>query len=93
MYFHSDQGTPEDLMFFYKHLSLGGKLMKIDKELLVYRHHPDCETFSVTRYNTCTHAVQAMRTTVRRCIIDIIDLRAVSNPVYVVYRIYGIIDC
>lgn len=43
------QGTPEDLMFFHKHLSLGGKLLKIEKELLMYRHHPDCESFSVSR--------------------------------------------
>ena len=37
-------------MFFYKHLSLGAKLLKIEKELLTYRHHPDCESFSVSRY-------------------------------------------
>ena len=43
-------------MFFYKHLSLGGKLLKIEKELLVYRHHPDCETFSVTRSGYTTQS-------------------------------------
>lgn len=39
-------------MFFYKHLSLGGKLLRVEKELLTYRHHPDCESFSVSRYGT-----------------------------------------
>lgn len=29
---------PEDMLFFYKHLSLGGGLYKVPKDLLVYRY-------------------------------------------------------
>ena len=50
-------------MFFYKHLSVGGKLLKIEKELLMYRHHPDCESFSVSRY-VC---MCSMQTSVMLC--------------------------
>lgn len=46
----SFQGTPEDLMFFYKHLQLGGELCKVEKELLTYRYHQDCQSFNVKRY-------------------------------------------
>ncbi|ELT91284.1 hypothetical protein CAPTEDRAFT_97415 [Capitella teleta] len=41
------KGTPEDLIFFYKHLSAGGRIHRVDEELIVYRYHPDAETFSV----------------------------------------------
>ena len=37
-------------MFFYKHLSTGGKLMRADKPLLVYRYHQDSESFNIDRY-------------------------------------------
>ena len=43
------QGTPEDLIFFYKHLSLGGKLLRIDEPLVVYRYHQDSESFNIDR--------------------------------------------
>jgi hypothetical protein len=43
----SGKGTPEDLIFFYKHLSLGGKILHVDQELLIFRYHADAETFSV----------------------------------------------
>lgn len=43
------QGTPEDLMFFYKHLSTGGKLLRADKPLMVYRYHQHSESFSIDR--------------------------------------------
>lgn len=36
-------------MFYYKHISLGGKLLKIERPLLVYRYHQDCESFNVDR--------------------------------------------
>ena len=53
--FDIQQGTPEDLLFFYKHLSLNGKLIKIDKALLTYRYHPECTSLSVNRYSICTY--------------------------------------
>ncbi|RWS11610.1 UDP-GlcNAc:betaGal beta-1:3-N-acetylglucosaminyltransferase-like protein 1 isoform X2 [Dinothrombium tinctorium] len=42
------KGVAEDLIFFYKHLDCGGKLMKIDEDLLMYRYHPQQTTFSVS---------------------------------------------
>ena len=43
----SGKGTPEDLIFFYKHISLGGKLVRVDECLLTYRYHAAAATFSV----------------------------------------------
>lgn len=42
-------GTPEDLIFFYKHLDAGGDLIKLDQALVVYVYHEDAATFSVKR--------------------------------------------
>ena len=44
----SGKGTPEDLIFFYKHLSLGGSLHRCPEYLMCYRYHPSCTTFSVS---------------------------------------------
>ncbi|XP_045212343.2 UDP-GlcNAc:betaGal beta-1,3-N-acetylglucosaminyltransferase-like protein 1 [Mercenaria mercenaria] len=41
------KGVPEDLIFFYKHLELGGGLYRVEKDLLMYRYHPEATTFSV----------------------------------------------
>ena len=41
------KGTPEDLIFFYHHLDLGGKINRVDEILLIYRYHPLQTTFSV----------------------------------------------
>ncbi|XP_064600307.1 queuosine-tRNA galactosyltransferase-like isoform X2 [Liolophura sinensis] len=41
------KGTPEDLIFFYKHLELGGELRLVQQDLLMYRYHPEATTFSV----------------------------------------------
>jgi len=43
----SGRGTPEDLIFFYRHLDLGGTVRRVDEVLLVYRYHPQQTTFSV----------------------------------------------
>ena len=43
------KGNPEDLIFFYRHLSLGGKLLRIDEPLLTYRYHKDAVSFGVDR--------------------------------------------
>ncbi|GBN50202.1 UDP-GlcNAc:betaGal beta-1,3-N-acetylglucosaminyltransferase-like protein 1 [Araneus ventricosus] len=42
------KGTPEDLLFFYQHLRLGGKLSRVDDDLLMYRYHPSATTFSIS---------------------------------------------
>ncbi|XP_034230420.1 UDP-GlcNAc:betaGal beta-1,3-N-acetylglucosaminyltransferase-like protein 1 isoform X2 [Thrips palmi] len=41
------QGTPEDLIFFYKHLDLKGKIRRVDEVLLMYRYHENATTFSI----------------------------------------------
>ncbi|XP_042891742.1 UDP-GlcNAc:betaGal beta-1,3-N-acetylglucosaminyltransferase-like protein 1 isoform X2 [Penaeus japonicus] len=41
------KGTPEDLIFFFKHLRLGGKVLRHPDDLLVYRYHPTATTFSI----------------------------------------------
>ncbi|KAK5639979.1 hypothetical protein RI129_010790 [Pyrocoelia pectoralis] len=41
------KGTPEDLIFFYKHLDLGGYLSRTDESLLIYNYHPNATTFSI----------------------------------------------
>ncbi|KAK3922434.1 UDP-GlcNAc:betaGal beta-1,3-N-acetylglucosaminyltransferase-like protein 1, partial [Frankliniella fusca] len=41
------KGTPEDLIFFYKHLDGGGTVRRIDECLLIYRYHQNAMTFSI----------------------------------------------
>ncbi|XP_065898682.1 queuosine-tRNA galactosyltransferase-like isoform X3 [Dysidea avara] len=57
---HPNTGTPEDLLFFYHHLELGGKLLKVDRPLLVYRYHNDCESFNVNRWTIWDARVKAI---------------------------------
>ncbi|XP_070185848.1 queuosine-tRNA galactosyltransferase-like [Littorina saxatilis] len=42
------KGVPEDLIFFYRHLDLGGEVVRVDRDLLMYRYHPHATTFSIT---------------------------------------------
>nr|XP_039262371.1 UDP-GlcNAc:betaGal beta-1,3-N-acetylglucosaminyltransferase-like protein 1 [Styela clava] len=42
------KGVPEDYLFFLEHLKLGGKILRVDRVLLMYRHHPDATTASVS---------------------------------------------
>ncbi|VEN35678.1 unnamed protein product [Callosobruchus maculatus] len=46
-FFESKKGTPEDLVFFYKHLDLGGKILRVDDVLLIYTYHPNQTSFSI----------------------------------------------
>lgn len=41
------KGTPEDLIFFYKHMDLGGDIIRIDDVVLNYRYHEEATTFSI----------------------------------------------
>lgn len=43
----SGKGTPEDLIFFYKHLDLNGRVCRVDEVLLEYTYHPEAATFSI----------------------------------------------
>ncbi|KAF5278070.1 hypothetical protein FQA39_LY18396 [Lamprigera yunnana] len=40
-------GTPEDLIFFYKHLDYGGRLCRVNEVLLTYYYNPNAATFSI----------------------------------------------
>ncbi|KAG8193532.1 hypothetical protein JTE90_003743 [Oedothorax gibbosus] len=42
------KGTPEDLIFFYGHLRAGGQVLRVDRDLLLYRYHAAAATFSIT---------------------------------------------
>ncbi|RUS75577.1 hypothetical protein EGW08_016671 [Elysia chlorotica] len=44
----SGKGTPEDLLFFHRHLELDGTIIRVDQDLLMYRYHPLAETFSIS---------------------------------------------
>ncbi|KAL8579350.1 hypothetical protein ACOMHN_026715 [Nucella lapillus] len=41
------KGVPEDLIFFYRHVELGGGVVRVDQDLLMYRYHPEATTFSI----------------------------------------------
>lgn len=43
----NEKGTPEDLIFFYKHLDFGGKIFRVDECLLIYTFHTGQTTFSI----------------------------------------------
>ena len=44
----SGSGTPEDLIFFYRHLSSGGQVIRVDDVLVTYRYHLTSVTFSIS---------------------------------------------
>ncbi|KAI4470074.1 glycosyltransferase [Holotrichia oblita] len=41
------KGTPEDLIFFYKHLDLGGKIYRVNETLLIYNYHMHATTHTI----------------------------------------------
>ncbi|XP_071459310.1 queuosine-tRNA galactosyltransferase isoform X2 [Marmota flaviventris] len=53
----SPQGVPEDLLFFYQHLRKGGRVLRVDQTLLLYRYHPHAATLSVLETTIWTHRV------------------------------------
>ncbi|XP_019062244.1 UDP-GlcNAc:betaGal beta-1,3-N-acetylglucosaminyltransferase-like protein 1 isoform X3 [Fukomys damarensis] len=52
------QGVPEDLLFFYEHLRKGGRVVRVDQSLLVYRYHLHAATHSVLEETVWTHRVR-----------------------------------
>ena len=44
------KGVPEDYIFFLKFLNMNGKLFRVNKPLMIYRHHPDATTSSVSEH-------------------------------------------
>eukprot|EP00731_Ephydatia_muelleri_P028403 Em0020g47a len=61
LYSKLEKGNPEDLIFFYRHLSLGGKLLRIDEPLLTYRYHKDAVSFGVDRWTIWDLRVAAIQ--------------------------------
>ena len=49
----------EDLRFFYRHLELGGKLHRVDQELLIYRYREDSISWSTSEQLIRSIRVQA----------------------------------
>lgn len=56
----SGKGTPEDLIFFLKHLRLGGKVIRVDQCLMMYRYHPQATTHSIHRDTIWKIRLQAL---------------------------------
>mmetsp|Transcript_73178 Transcript_73178/g.136758 ORF Transcript_73178/g.136758 Transcript_73178/m.136758 type:complete len:351 (+) Transcript_73178:111-1163(+) len=54
-------GTPEDLIFFYAHLRMGGTLAKVPKPLVVYRYHENQTSHSVGAERIWALRVEAMQ--------------------------------
>ena len=57
----SGKGTPEDLIFFYQHLALGGKLHRVDECLVMYRYHASATTFSVKEETIWSLRIKALQ--------------------------------
>ncbi|XP_014670668.1 PREDICTED: UDP-GlcNAc:betaGal beta-1,3-N-acetylglucosaminyltransferase-like protein 1 isoform X2 [Priapulus caudatus] len=58
------KGTPEDLIFFLRHLELGGQLHRVDHVLLMYRYHQGGATFSVLEDTIWDVRLRALETAV-----------------------------
>ncbi|XP_064126503.1 UDP-GlcNAc:betaGal beta-1,3-N-acetylglucosaminyltransferase-like protein 1 isoform X3 [Loxodonta africana] len=41
------KGVPEDLLFFQEHLRRGGRVVRVERRLLLYRYHPGAASLSV----------------------------------------------
>ncbi|CAG9770939.1 unnamed protein product [Ceutorhynchus assimilis] len=61
-FFESKQGCPEDLVFFNKHLDLGGKVARVDEILLIYTFHMNQTTFSIEEETIWTLRVERLET-------------------------------
>ncbi|XP_066155061.1 queuosine-tRNA galactosyltransferase-like [Euwallacea fornicatus] len=60
----NNQGCPEDLLFFYKHLDLGGKVARVDQILLIYTFHANQTTFSINQDTIWSIRLQRLETLV-----------------------------
>jgi len=69
------RGTPEDLIFFYKHLDLGGKLKKVDEKVLIYRYHITSASHSVDRWTIWQHKIAA----IQKHLLDYVDSFTIWN--------------
>uniref|UniRef100_A0AAR5PLK6 Glycosyltransferase 2-like domain-containing protein n=1 Tax=Dendroctonus ponderosae TaxID=77166 RepID=A0AAR5PLK6_DENPD len=58
------KGCPEDLVFFNKHLNMGGQISRVDEILLVYTYHTGQATFSVNEETIWNIRVQRLEQTI-----------------------------
>lgn len=58
------KGTPEDLIFFHAHIDGGGKLHRVDEELVIYTYHECATTFSISRKSIQLIQVQRLENNV-----------------------------
>ncbi|CAN8002250.1 unnamed protein product, partial [Ixodes hexagonus] len=54
----------KDLIFFYRHLDLGGRVARVDGDLLTYRYHPQQTTFSISESTIWDVRMERLRRTV-----------------------------
>ncbi|EEB11236.1 glycosyltransferase, putative [Pediculus humanus corporis] len=75
------KGTPEDLLFFYAHLDLGGTVRRVDKVLLYYRYHSNCTTFSVSEHFSIhfLHAQCIMQETIWKIRLEHLENQVLSK--------------
>ncbi|OPJ88765.1 UDP-GlcNAc:betaGal beta-1,3-N-acetylglucosaminyltransferase-like protein 1 isoform B [Patagioenas fasciata monilis] len=52
------KGVPEDLLFFYKHIQMGGEVFRVNHCLLLYRYHPQAATHAVLEGTIWNHRVR-----------------------------------
>ncbi|KAJ4463068.1 putative B3gntl1 protein [Paratrimastix pyriformis] len=57
-------GVPEDLIFYFRHLALGGDLFRVDQPLVAYRYHPGQTSFTVEAKTIFDVRVQAIEAAV-----------------------------
>lgn len=74
-FIESTPGTPEDLIFFYNHIDIGGDLLRVDEELVIYTYHLGATTFSVKRERIWQLQLQRLE----KCILKFWDSFIVWN--------------
>lgn len=57
-------GIPEDMLFFYKHLRLGGGLFKVDRTLQLYRYHQTSTSGGIHRHTLLQTRARELEETV-----------------------------
>eukprot|EP01112_Ceratiomyxa_fruticulosa_P020660 TRINITY_DN7115_c0_g1_i1.p1 TRINITY_DN7115_c0_g1~~TRINITY_DN7115_c0_g1_i1.p1 ORF type:complete len:328 (-),score=60.67 TRINITY_DN7115_c0_g1_i1:119-1102(-) len=68
---------PEDLIFFHKHLDLGGTLFKVGEPLVIYRYHLGQTSFKIHRLELVNVRIKAFQS------------RVLSTPEWQTFTIWG----
>eukprot|EP01130_Rhizamoeba_saxonica_P011302 TRINITY_DN4692_c0_g1_i2.p1 TRINITY_DN4692_c0_g1~~TRINITY_DN4692_c0_g1_i2.p1 ORF type:complete len:169 (-),score=22.35 TRINITY_DN4692_c0_g1_i2:27-533(-) len=62
--YNADTNSPEDMIFFYRHLELGGSLLKVDDVLLKYRYHENMTSHKISRQTLMRYKAKAFENSV-----------------------------